>query len=907
MLSLALCIIFILFKVVPYQIAAIFSHIKFNELLRKPYICPLFLALTSILCVFSTSLLLAVQPVVLPNGQSLIEGLDTGINIYSPTRQKFDLSGNWQYSLDNEIWNNILIPSSIDYEGEITFQRRFKIDEKILKNYALKFVALGINYECEILINDIFIGKHSGGYTSFEFEIPTEALHLGNENIIRVIVSNKLSAFSTLPVRKQIWGWKNFAGILRDVYILAVPKLWLDQVFVRTELDQQMKQANIALNVNILNKDFFPVVKDSITTKSKSIVYQLSAEIFERFTDVLIAQSVITPLQLEANKEAQISFSFIVNNPKLWNPETPELYILKVNIFSVDGKQKTLIDQYNTNIGFVDILIDKNQFIVNGNKKIFKGVVWHEDSPQYGASLTYERMEKDVLLIKSLGANAVRFAFHSPHPYMLNLCSRYGLAVFQELPVWNVPGKILKDENFIALAEAQAIEMIKRDSRFPCIFGWGIGDQFDTDNELTRIFVERISNVFRKYDNRPIYYSSRTLNTDVCASLVDFVGIIAPRTDLKTFRNILTTWKRQNATRPLIILSYGKEVEHSNRNGYSDPMSQEAQARFFLQHYASLKEAGAVGSFVSALSDWKGERPILSYNIGSHYIHPVGLLNHSREKRLSYDVVRSLYNEERVIAIPMGKYRSGFPWAHVVVGLSVIILIGYQSLNRRFTENLKRSLLRSYNFFVDLRHLHSVSGFHTLILATTISVTLACLFSSILYHFRNDIFFDYLITYLIVSNPVKELLIEAAWNPLLGIVAFSGIFFLLGILVGFIIKIVSKVIRISISWFHVYSVAVWSAVPIIFLSPLAMSLFKIMENSAYVIPSLILIMLFLFWTCLRVLKGISVIYDFSNVKTTLAGTFILALIFGGLFFYYDSIYRLSSYFDLIVHLAQNLY
>ena len=99
-------------------------------------------------------------------------------------------------------------------------------------------------------------------------------------------------------------------------------------------------------------------------------------------------------------------------------------------------------------------------------------------------------MEKDVVLIKSLGANAVRFAFHPPHPYMLNLCSRYGLLAIEECPVWNVPAEILDEEAFQSMAEIQTREMVERDCGYPCILAWGIGNQFDSADEQALGFCE---------------------------------------------------------------------------------------------------------------------------------------------------------------------------------------------------------------------------------------------------------------------------------------------------------------------------------------------------------------------------------------------------------------------------------
>ena len=126
----------------------------------------------------------------------------------------------------------------------MTFRRSFTLNEELLKEYAFKFVALGINYDCEIYINEVFVGKHVGGYTSFEFEIPDDALQIGQENTIKVVVSDRLNARNTLPLWKQIWGWKNYGGILRDVYLLATPKLWIDRVHLRTSLNDEMDSSN---------------------------------------------------------------------------------------------------------------------------------------------------------------------------------------------------------------------------------------------------------------------------------------------------------------------------------------------------------------------------------------------------------------------------------------------------------------------------------------------------------------------------------------------------------------------------------------------------------------------------------------------------------------------------------------
>ena len=880
-------------------------HIKFIKLAKKPSNYRIYSPCLFIIIVSIFNFKVFGQPSILPNGQATLSGLDAGLFIDSPARTKIDLAGTWKFSLDEEQWKDVVVPGSVDYEGRMVFRRSLNIDQNLLDSSVIKLVAFGINYECEIYLNDVFVGKHSGGYTSFELEVPEEALQSGEELFLKIIVDNRLSARGTIPPRKQVWGWKNYGGIVRDIYLLATPRLWIDKMHVRKRIDSRMNQASLLLECVLANKQYAGFKLDTLALKAKNRSYHLNSELYERFSDVLVAQGMSAPLTLESNKNTSVELALTVNESKFWSPENPELYILKTSIVVLEGKQRTTIDEYNANVGFSSVRVDQTSIFLNGNRVMLKGVVWHEDSPKYGASLTYEQMEKDVVLIKSLGANAIRFAFHPPHPYMINLCSRYGLLAFEEAPIWNVPSEILLDETFQVTAETQIREMIERDCLYPCILAWGFGDQFDSADERTLAVIQRIVTVMRRIDERPIYYGTTLLKNDVCASAVDFVGISVFSTEIKNFRRLLSDWKKAHPTQPTVILSYGKEVEQNNRNGYSDPMSQESQARYYLQHFAAIKESNATGSFVAALADWRGDRPLLNFGLSEHFVHPVGLLTITREKRLAYDVVRALYHDERISTIPAGHYKATFPWVHVLVGLLVILLIGYQTTNRRFNENLKRSLIRSYNFFVDLRDLHKVSISHTLILSSAISMTLAGLLSSIMVHFRGDRIADYLVTMLLVQDILKVKYIYATWNPLAGVIILTGFFFILGFVLAIFIKIAAWFVRTKVSWFHVYSVSVWGAAPIVFLSPLAMSLFKIMENPIFIIPSLILMSLFFFWTCLRVLKGISVIYNFSPLRTYIGGAFICLLLLGGAYFYYDSVYALSSYIKFVLHIAFN--
>ena len=843
---------------------------------------------------------------VYENGQSTLRGIEASLHVDSPGRRKIDLAGTWTYSTDNETWKDVKVPSSFDYRGRLTFLRKFTIDEATLKSAAIELVALGINHDAEVYINDVFVGKHVGGYTTMQVSLPENSLQLGSENTIKIIATNTLSARSTLPLRKQIWGWRNYGGILRDIYLLATPKLWIDRVLAHSSLSGDLTQGIVKATATLTSK-VTDSAGDTLNTLLRSAQVLFALELLDRNSGSVMGQSSAQPVSILPNRDHEVQSSLSVPSPRLWSPESPDLYTLKARLFLQLGKQVRVIDEFERLIGFRRIDVAKSLLVINGKPAVLKGVVWHEDSPSRGASLTYEQMEKDIVLIKTMGANAIRFAFHPPHPHLLNLCSRYGLFALLEIPAWNVPAEILDQESFQVLAEGMTVEMVERDVHQPSVLAWGIGDDFDSGDQRARGYVERMIAAVRKLDDRPVYFGSRMLTGDVCSDQVDIAAVKLRAEDAKSFKSSILRWKNDHPSQPVMVLAYGKDVQPNNRNGWSDPMSQQAQARFFERFYAVVKEANIAGSFIDSFADWRGDRPLLSVNNGNPYVHPVGLVSFAREKRVAYETVRTLYNGEKTTALPIGRYRASFPIAHIVCGFVVIFVLAYlYHYNRRFNETFKRALLRSYNFYADLRDVRIASIPQTLIVAVAVSVTLGVVLSGILYRYRTDTFADYVLTQIFVSDALKERLISAAWNPFEGILAFSIVLLAWYPITAALIKLFSMLVKTRVYWYHAFAIAVWGSLPLVLLSPLGMALFKLLETDFYVLPTFLIILAFLLWTFLRVLKGASVIYDISRSKAYAGGIAVTVLAAAGLFIYYESSYAITAYVQLIIHMARSL-
>ena len=159
---------------------------------------------------------------------------------------------------------------------------------------------------------------------------------------------------------------------------------------------------------------------------------------------------------------------------------------------------------------------------------------------------------------------------------------------------------------------------------------------------------------------------------------------------------------------------------------------------------------------------------------------------------------------------------------------------------------------------------------------------------------------------IVVSDALKEKLVSAVWQPFIGILAFSAVFLALYPVIALFIRLFAFLVKRHVYWYHSFAVAVWGTLPIVLLSPLAMALFKLLQADFYVLPTFVLLIAFLVWSFLRILKGISVIYDVSRVKAYLGGSIVVLVILGGLFVYYETTYALTAYVEFFLHLGRSL-
>jgi hypothetical protein len=164
---------------------------------------------------------------------------------------------------------------------------------------------------------------------------------------------------------------------------------------------------------------------------------------------------------------------------------------------------------------------------------------------------------------------------------------------------------------------------------------------------------------------------------------------------------------------------------------------------------------------------------------------------------------------------------------------------------------------------------------------------------------------DNLLSYLLVYDNIKEYMVQLIWNPLKFIAYFSAIFFILLLLLSSLVYVVSPIVKSRVFAYHAYVITMWSTPPLLLLVPVGMIVYRIMESPMYVLPSLILMAVLLTWVVLRLLKGISIMFDVYAVKVYVVGLLSIVSVFAVVYFYFDYTQATSTYLTFMFNVMSS--
>ena len=311
----------------------------------------------------------------------------------------------------------------------------------------------GVYHNADVYFNGALLGRHNYGYSSFYHEI-TELIRTDTLNVISVRTD-----CSDMPHDR----WYSGAGIFRPVRLIATSPIHIPiwGSFISTSIDST-GDAALQVSLEITNQgrrgSRFEILYDIVDPEGR-----------------LVAEGRSTSY-IEAEQTDTAYHTFQIEKPRLWSPESPELY--EVNCYLMDRNKQ--IDHTRTRIGIRSAEFDPDHgFILNGKKKMLKGVCLHHDGGELGAAVPMESWRRRLSILKELGVNAVRLA-HNPHsPGMLDLCDEMGIMVIDEMyDKWE---ESWPDRDFnhdmADNWESDLANFVRRDRNHPSVILWSVGNE----------------------------------------------------------------------------------------------------------------------------------------------------------------------------------------------------------------------------------------------------------------------------------------------------------------------------------------------------------------------------------------------------------------------------------------------
>ena len=327
----------------------------------------------------------------------------------------------------------------------------------------------GVATVADVYVNGTLVGTHKGAYTGFSYDI-TDYIKDG-DNVIAVRVDSERQP--DIPPEGGSVDYCLFGGIVRDVNMIVTSQAYIADTFITTP-DVSAESGKIHAATNVVNH----YGEDKEMTVTSTLID----------ADGNIVTTASSTSTVAAGGEHTFEYeSETVASPHLWSTDEPYLYTVQTTVS--DGE--TVIDEYNTTLGFRWFSFEDDGFYLNGVKTELVGINRHEQWPWIGRAVNDKYQRADADLIKETGFNAVRCSHYPQDPAFLARCDEIGLIVFEEAPGWQYIG----GEEWQNVYRENIREMILRDRNHTSIVSWGtrVNESFDNDelyNDTNRIAKE---------------------------------------------------------------------------------------------------------------------------------------------------------------------------------------------------------------------------------------------------------------------------------------------------------------------------------------------------------------------------------------------------------------------------------
>ena len=427
-------------------------------------------------------------------------------------------------------------PFNIDYNGstgKLPYWgiRWYRKTLELSQDDAGKQIYLDIDGAmsyASVWCNGQYVGGWPYGYASFRLDL-TPYIKAGQKNVLAIRLDNP----------DDTSRWYPGSGIYRNVWLVKTSPVHVEQwgTFVRNQqVDSEIAVMEMGVNIeNHAGKDVQVKLQTSVYLQGKD----------GRPVGEEVTQSMTKDIAIKKDSWSGARFQFKVDKPKLWDIDTPNCYVAVSRVF-MDGKE---MDSYETPFGIRTIEFTHNQgFMLNGQKVAIKGVCMHHDLGALGAAFNEVAAERQLRIMKEMGANAIRTSHNPPAPELVALCDRMGLMMQLELADTWQKGKRKNDYNllFDDWSEADMRSLVRHYRNHPSVIMWSIGNEMPDQTTDQGVIIARNLTAYC-HDEDPTRPTSLGCNKRdaVFRDIVNQVDIFG----LNYFHKTYPVFKEQNPTR----------------------------------------------------------------------------------------------------------------------------------------------------------------------------------------------------------------------------------------------------------------------------------------------------------------------------------------------------------------------
>ncbi|MBO5930450.1 MAG: beta-glucuronidase [Clostridia bacterium] len=382
-------------------------------------------------------------------------------------------------------WN-----SEIDlfrYTGTAWYRTTFTTD---CPNVYIYFEA--VQNEADVYLDGKHLGNHYGGFLGFGFEANNLSAGV---HTLTVRVNNDLNDTDTFPLATV--DWFNYGGIARPVTVLPLGKSWISNYQVSYTFTNELKDVCLHIKADVKT-------------------FEKQAGEFEIFVN----DEKMHGEMMEIDGEKSVSFDIPLENITLWDIHKPALYYVKLAFCGDD-----IIER----IGFREIKTEGQKIMLNRKPIRLLGVNRHEEHPDWGFSMPFPLIKKDIDIIRNLNCNAIRSSHYQNSQKTADYCDEIGMLFWAEIPAWERSPEAFGSELTMERGLSMAKDMVKESFHHPSIIFLCVSNEGATNSQEAYGYVEKtIKQVKELDDSRLVCFVSRQAGPkhdarDLCFPLADVV------------------------------------------------------------------------------------------------------------------------------------------------------------------------------------------------------------------------------------------------------------------------------------------------------------------------------------------------------------------------------------------------